>query len=122
MPQDLVTDYDPTDYPPFAVTVDLVVLTVAEQGLSVLAVRRGEPPFADRWALPGGFVKPRREPRDAAVRELAEETGLGLEVGGQDSQARRTTASTWSSSPATAPRTGTRGCGSCRSRTWRWRR
>src|SRR5258707_1096972 len=33
--------YDPSVYPPFAVTVDLVVLTVGDHGLSVLAVRRG---------------------------------------------------------------------------------
>jgi 8-oxo-dGTP diphosphatase len=75
--------YDPSAYPPFAVTVDLVVLTVGDHGLSVLAVRRGGAPYAGRWALPGGFVKPDEGLGEAAVRELAEETGLGLEVAGE---------------------------------------
>lgn len=63
-------------YPPFAVTVDLVVLTVRDEALKVLAVRRGEPPFEGRWALPGGFVRPNENLDSAAQRELGEETGL----------------------------------------------
>jgi len=65
--------YDPSAFPPFAVTVDLVVLTVRRHALCALAVRRGEPPFQGRWALPGGFVRADEDLAQAAARELAEE-------------------------------------------------
>ncbi|MBL1100450.1 NUDIX hydrolase [Streptomyces coffeae] len=68
--------YDPSAFPAFAVTVDLVVLTVRRHALCALAVRRGEPPFKGRWALPGGFVRADEDLAAAAARELAEETGL----------------------------------------------
>jgi 8-oxo-dGTP diphosphatase len=69
--------YDPRAFDPIAVTVDVVVLTLREGRLHVLAVRRGGPPYAGEWALPGGFVRAGRESLDeAAARELAEETGL----------------------------------------------
>ena len=68
--------YDPSAFPPFAVTVDLVVLTVRNHALCALAVRRGEPPFQGCWALPGGFVRSDEDLATAAARELAEETGL----------------------------------------------
>src|SRR5689334_3687348 len=60
----------------FAVTVDLVVLTIRDEQLSVLTVRRGVPPYRGRWALPGGFVREEEGLLAAAERELAEETGL----------------------------------------------
>ena len=40
-----MTTYDPCAVPPFAVTVDLVVLTVRDDALCALFVRRGEPPY-----------------------------------------------------------------------------
>jgi 8-oxo-dGTP diphosphatase len=68
--------YDPTGFPPFAVTVDLVALTIRADALQVLLVTRAEEPFAGRRALPGGFVRPDEDLAAAATRELAEETGL----------------------------------------------
>lgn len=68
--------YDPSAFPPFAVTVDLVVLTVRDHELCALLVKRGEAPFQGYWALPGGFVRPDEGLAEAASRELAEETGL----------------------------------------------
>ena len=70
--------YDPQDYPPVAVTVNLVVLTIRDDTLQVLLVRRGEEPFAGALALPGGFVRPDESLSQAAARELAEETHLTL--------------------------------------------
>lgn len=68
--------FNPADYPPFAVSADLVVLTIRDDELAVLLVRRGQPPFAGELALPGGFVRPAETLRETAARELAEETGL----------------------------------------------
>ncbi len=68
--------YDPADYPAFAVTVDIVILTMAESRLHVLLVNRGEEPFAGMWAIPGGFKRPAETLDEAAKRELQEETGV----------------------------------------------
>ena len=67
--------YDPHSFAPFAVTVDIVLLTV-DQALSVLLVERGADPFAGSLALPGGFVLPDESVAQAARRELLEETGV----------------------------------------------
>lgn len=68
--------YDPGAYPRFAVTVDVVVLTLRDDALTVLLVERGEDPCRGMLALPGGFVRLDEGLDAAAARELAEETGL----------------------------------------------
>jgi len=81
-----LASYDPRGYDPIAVTVDAVALTIRDGALHVLLVQRAEPPFQNRWALPGGFVRAGSAPDgadgedlpDAAVRELAEEAGQRL--------------------------------------------
>ena len=73
------SDYDPHAYPPFAVTVDIVVMTITESDLRVLLIRRAIPPFRDSWALPGGFVRPDEDLDTAAARELVEETSISQE-------------------------------------------
>jgi 8-oxo-dGTP diphosphatase len=68
--------YEPHDFPAFAVTVDIVVLTIVDGQLYVLLVQRGVPPFEGMWAIPGGFKRPEESLDDAAQRELLEETGV----------------------------------------------
>lgn len=69
--------YDPSSYPPFALTVDLCIFTIRDEVLQVLLVKRSDHPFKGFWALPGGHVEHGQESAEqAAVRELCEETGL----------------------------------------------
>jgi 8-oxo-dGTP diphosphatase len=68
--------YDPSQFPAFAVTVDVVVLTMTDGLLNVLLVCRGEAPFEGMWAIPGGFKRPTETLDEAARRELVEETGV----------------------------------------------
>lgn len=58
------------------VTVDIVIFTIRESVLKVLLIRRGNPPFKGRMAVPGGFVNPNESLQRAALRELKEETGV----------------------------------------------
>ena len=54
------------DFPHPAVTVDIAVFTVDNDGLAVLLIKRAAEPFKGYWALPGGFVGPRESLRAAA--------------------------------------------------------
>jgi 8-oxo-dGTP diphosphatase len=64
------------DYPRPAVTVDLVVFALADDGLRMLLIRRKHDPFAGKLAIPGGFLNMDEPVETAARRELHEETGL----------------------------------------------
>ena len=46
----------------------------------VLLVKRGKPPLAGTWSLPGGGVKPSENLKDAVIREVKEECGIDIEV------------------------------------------
>lgn len=69
---------DSGTYPRPMLTVDVVVIAGVAASLRLLLIQRGDPPFRDSWALPGGFVEGGEQVAEAAPRELAEETGLQL--------------------------------------------
>ncbi len=48
---------------------------------AVLLVRRAFEPHRGAWALPAGFQEHDETPREAAAREVHEESGLEVEVG-----------------------------------------
>ncbi len=59
-----------------AVTVDIIIFAILKERLKVLLIKRRNPPFQGRWALPGGFIDLGESPEAAARRELEEETGI----------------------------------------------
>ena len=71
--REFLADYRKKRYPAPYLTADVVLLS---GGRDVLLIRRKGHPFLGCLALPGGFVNPDESARDAAVRELNEETGV----------------------------------------------
>jgi ADP-ribose pyrophosphatase YjhB (NUDIX family) len=53
---------------------------IAQDG-RVLLIRRGQAPLLGEWSLPGGVVECGETLREGIVREVREETGLGVETG-----------------------------------------
>lgn len=79
--------YHASDYPQISIATDIVCFSVLEEKganyrklsqkkLSILLIKRGEHPFKDQWALPGGFLKIDETLEETAKRELREETGV----------------------------------------------
>ncbi len=59
---------------PDAPLVGVGAITIADN--RVLLVKRGKPPLKDQWSIPGGLLEVGETLREAAVREVAEETGI----------------------------------------------
>lgn len=69
-------NYDPTVFDRPSVTVDIVIFSLVDEALKVLLIKRESPPYAQTWAIPGSFVKMDESLEEAAVRALADETGV----------------------------------------------
>ncbi|MBQ6846854.1 MAG: NUDIX domain-containing protein [Oscillospiraceae bacterium] len=79
--------YNIEDYDRPSIATDIVVFSMhgeeaechrkdAKQKLSLLLIKRGEHPFMNKWALPGGFLKANETIEECALREITEETNL----------------------------------------------
>jgi ADP-ribose pyrophosphatase len=60
----------------------IAVGVIVIRGDKVLLVRRGQPPGEGLWAVPGGSVELGETLKEAAEREVKEETGVTVRAGG----------------------------------------
>ena len=75
--EQFLEEYDPKAYDNPSHTVDTVIFgTVGGEIRSVMLIFRGNHPCIGMPALPGGFVEYKENLKDAALRELREETGI----------------------------------------------
>ena len=58
------------------ITVDVVILTLINNSIQVLLVKRENEPFKDKWAIPGGYVRLSENLDQAALRILKERTNV----------------------------------------------
>ncbi len=84
---DYLNNYNLNDYERPSVTADIVVFTIRSEepesfrkepknNLSLLLIKRGQYPYKDQWALPGGFLAPGETIEQCALREIEEETSV----------------------------------------------
>lgn len=66
---------------PAAPLVGVGVVVLNDQG-EVLLIQRGKPPRAGEWSIPGGMIDLGERLEDAARREVWEECGITVAIGG----------------------------------------
>ncbi len=76
--KEFLASYSDKGYEKPSVSVDIMVLSRSADfsSLKILLIKRGEHPFLNCWALPGGFIRKNETAYQAASRELEEETSL----------------------------------------------
>ncbi len=62
-------------------TIVVAAAVIIEEGRVLLTQRKAGTHLAGAWEFPGGKVEPDEDPRDALIRELAEEIGVTVTVG-----------------------------------------
>ena len=69
-----------------SVTIDNVIFAFdkKENQLKLLLIKRAAHPFKDKYALPGGFINPNEDAKEAAKRETFEETNVKIESENQE--------------------------------------
>lgn len=66
---------------PAAPLVGVGVVVLNSQG-EVLLIKRGKPPRAGEWSIPGGMIDLGERLEEAARREVREECGITIAIGG----------------------------------------
>ena len=87
--REYLKNYDISAFPRPSLTADIAIFAIRPEvetdrnyrrdpalDLSLLLIRRGQFPYKNCWALPGGFVRPDETINETAFRELKEETAL----------------------------------------------
>lgn len=82
-----LSEYSIENYERPSVASDIAIFTIRteaedsyrhepKKNLSLLLIKRGEHPYLNSWALPGGFMRPDETVEECAYREITEETGI----------------------------------------------
>jgi 8-oxo-dGTP diphosphatase len=69
------------DRPDYIASKPCAEVVVADAG-NVLLVKRSIEPYLGYWDIPGGFLEDGEHPEDGARREVLEEAGIEVELGG----------------------------------------
>ena len=67
--EEFLANYDASHYPKPSVTVDTVIFRENDGKKQVLLIKRGNHPYRESWALPGGFLNMEEELAAAAALE-----------------------------------------------------
>lgn len=62
-----------------AITTDAVIFLKQKDTYAILLIKRGNEPYKNSWALPGGFLEENELLKTGCKRELEEETRIKVE-------------------------------------------